>query len=303
MPESVEVEISRNLSTALAKRKGRITGETNAFRLVDGAADGFPGLCIDDFAGHWIAQTKGAPLPAGLPKCGRFESLWWKRLAKDEKQAPELVAGNAPDSPLLVRENGLAFEIDTAAGYSCGLFLDQRDNRIRVHENSRPGRRVLNTFAYTCGFSVAAAAAGAETTSADLSGNYLDWGRRNFEHNQLDPTAHHFAKGDVFERLRFFAKKGILFHGIVLDPPTFSRSKESGAFRVEKDYGQLLQSAVSCLEQEGWILCCANTHRLVSDAFEAEVKAITRGRFEIKSLPMPADFRGSHYLKSVWLQR
>ena len=294
-------EISRNLSTAFGKRKDRIPPGTDALRLVDGPGDHFHDLVIDDFAGHWIAQTKGDSLPDEIADAGHFRSLWWKRLAKEGKEAPELVAGSAPTPPLLVRENGLAFEIDPAAGYSCGLFLDQRDNRARVKELTAPGHRVLNTFAYTCGFSVAAASAGAETTSIDLSGNYLDWGRRNFAHNDLDTSDHHFGKGDVFGRLRFFAKRSITFHGIVLDPPTFSRSKESGAFRVEKDYGELTKLAASCLEPGGWILCSANTHRLNERYFFDELQSATRGRFEMVSAPMPFDFPRSNHLKSIWL--
>src|SRR5206468_1590377 len=79
--------------------------------------------------------------------------------------------------------------------------------------------QVLNTFAYTCGFSVCAAKAGARTTSLDLSKKYLEWGKRNFAHNQIDPARHEFLHGDVFGWLRRLARKQRLFDAIVLDPP------------------------------------------------------------------------------------
>ncbi|MEM0897664.1 MAG: class I SAM-dependent methyltransferase [Verrucomicrobiota bacterium] len=297
-------EFSRNLSTALAKRKDLFAkgSDTNAYRLINGPGDGFRDLVVDDFNGHWIAQTKSDPLPKELWETGEFHALWWKRLAKEEKEAPELVAGSAPHSPLLIRENSVTFAIDPTAGYSCGLFLDQRENRKCLLDLVDPGQKILNTFAYTCGFSVAAATKGANTTSVDLSGNYLEWGKRNFKHNGLETDDHHFSKADVFERLAFFAKKQILFHGIVLDPPTFSRSKSRGTFRVESDYGDLVELATRCLDRSGWILCCANTHRLSSADFTSILQSRVGSRFAMESVLMPPDFAGSDYLKSVWLR-
>src|SRR5207245_1705193 len=149
---------------------------------------------------------------------------------------------------------GLQFGLSFAEGYSVGLFLDQRDNRRRLlvnhiaahfplFQNSASGAEVLNTFAYTCGFSVCAAKAGARTTSIDLSKKYLEWGKRNFSANQIDPAQHEFLYGDVFDWLRRFVKKQRRFDVIVLDPPSFSRSKEKGPFQSEKDYAILVLAA------------------------------------------------------------
>ena len=118
-----------------------------------------------------------------------------------------------------------ALKLSFAEGYSVGLFLDQRDNRRRLltghvaagfpllhSANRQPATRgILNTFAYTCGFSVCAAKAGARTTSLDLSKKSLEWGKRNFALNQLDPAGHDFIYGDVFDWLRRLAKKQRLF--------------------------------------------------------------------------------------------
>jgi 23S rRNA (cytosine1962-C5)-methyltransferase len=132
-------------------------------------------------------------------------------------------------------------------GYSVGLFLINATiaggfltNHIAADFpffKSEIGNRkseILNCFAYTCGFSLCAAKAGARTTSLDLSKKYLEWGKRNFALNGLDPAAHDFIYGDTFDWLRRLAKKGRAFDAVVLDPPTFSQSKEHGAFRAKK---------------------------------------------------------------------
>ena len=122
-----------------------------------------------------------------------------------------------------------------------------------------PHAEVLNVFAYTCGFSVCAAKAGARVTSLDLSKKYLEWGRRNFALNGLDAATHDFIYGDAFDWLRRLAKKGRCFDAVVLDPPTFSQSKEQGVFRVEKNLGELVAAALRVLKAGGVLLAAANT--------------------------------------------
>ena len=203
----------------------------------------------------------------------------------------------------------MVFEIDLTAGYSQGIFLDQRLNRKRVGELVREagGGTVLNTFAYTCGFSVVAAVAGATTTSIDLSANYLEWGKRNLSANNCDPGDHYFVKGDVQEWLRQFAKKGRKFDGVVLDPPTFSRIKGGkGVFRVEKDYAQLVELAAGVCAEGGWILCSTNHRGTELWRFESMIKAGLReaGREPagIELVEMPPEFSGEQYLKTAWVR-
>jgi 23S rRNA (cytosine1962-C5)-methyltransferase len=171
-------------------------------------------------------------------------------------------------------------------------------------------REVLNTFAYTCGFSVCAARAGARTTSLDLSKKYLDWGRRNFDLNGLDPAAHDFIYGDTFDWLRRLAKKQRTFDVIVLDPPTFSQSKEHGVFRAGKDYGKLVTAALPLLKPAGVLLASTNAAELAPEDFLAMVTgAISKGGRRVTRrhyVPQPPDFPISRaepdYLKTVWLK-
>lgn len=289
--------------SAVASRAALLTPETNAVRLIDGAGDGLPGVILETFAGRLLVSSTGNPLPQEFRAWlrDRAEPVYEKRLDQHHKESPAHLCGGLADEPFLVLENGMLAEISFQAGYSQGIFLDQRDNRAEVRRRMAPGLRLLNTFAYTGAFSVAAALAGAETTTLDLSQPYLDWAKRNFSHNGLDPAAHHFCKGDTFHWLRRFAKQGRRFDGIVLDPPTFSRDEKGRVFRVEKNFGELAALADEVLAPGGWILCSTNFHQLPLPAFQQQLRTAIRRAVRLEASPMPADFTDIPYLKSVWL--
>jgi 23S rRNA (cytosine1962-C5)-methyltransferase len=231
--------------------------------------------------------------------------------------APQWLAGEKAPDEILARENGLRFALRLGEGYSAGLFLDQRENRRRLLTGyiapdfalMRPSR-VLNAFAYTCGFSVCAAAGSARVTSLDLSQKHLEWGKRNFALNGLEPAAHDFIFGDAFAWFRRLAKKGRLFEVIILDPPTFSRSKEHGVFQAERDYGTLVAAALPLLAREGILLASANAATLKPERFlEMAALAITRGGRRVTRqhyAPPPPDFPAHRQepacLKTVWLR-
>src|SRR5436309_13553796 len=140
-----------------------------------------------------------------------------------ERQAPKLILGDSNiGSRSVVMERGLRFEIDFSGGYSVGLFIDQRENRSFVRKSAP--KQMLNCFAYTCSFSLAAAIAGANTVSVDLSQKSLERGRRNFVLNNLPATGHHFIADDDFEVLPRLSRIGYKLDLIVSDPPTFSPS-------------------------------------------------------------------------------
>lgn len=291
-------------SAAVAQRARLLSPETDMVRLIDGPGDRIPGVFLETFAGHWLVSTTGNSIP---PEIGRWlrdqqRSVYWKRLDQHQKESPAHFCGPEVPPTFIGRENGLNFEISFESGYSQGIFLDQRDNRAEVRSRMAPGLKLLNTFAYTGAFSIAAAAAGAETTTLDLSQPYLDWGRRNFSHNGMDPAGHHFCKGDTFHWLRRFAKQGRVFDGIVLDPPTFSRDEKGKVFRVENDFGELAALAMQVLAPDGWLLCSTNCRKLSSIAFERQLLTAAPRRMKATHAPMPEDFNGDPYLKSVWLR-
>jgi len=207
----------------------------------------------------------------------------------DDRAAPALlpallmgsVAGAGdPAAPLetVVEENHIRFGLDFAAGYSAGLFIDQRANRALVRRGGI--RRLLNTFAYTCSFSVVAALSGAETVSIDLSRKSLDRGAGNFVLNGLDPSkekGHRFLADDVLEALPRLGRKGEVFDAIILDPPTFSRGHKGRRFQVEKDFESLLLAALELAAPRARILLSTNCTHLDHRALE------NIGRFCLKA--------------------
>ena len=303
--------IGHKLQTAIDKRSGILGGDTNALRLIDGEGDGLPGVYLDTFAERWLLATRESRIEpeilSWLEQQGkRGRTVYWKQLDQHEKTSPVHIAGPAQDEPFTATESGVHYRINFQAGYSQGIFLDQRLNRQRVRAESGKGKgednTILNTFAYTGAFSACAALAGATTTTLDLSQVYLDWARENFRANDLDPDAHYFCKGDTFHWLKRFARQGRLFNGIILDPPTFSRDDKGKVFRVEKDYAHLVMLAHACLAPGGWILCCTNCRKLDPRDF---IRMVRQGAPKTKTteLNMPEEYTGEQYLKSVWLEK
>jgi 23S rRNA (cytosine1962-C5)-methyltransferase len=293
---------TERIVSAIAKRSGLRRSGTTAYRIVDGIGDNLPDWVIDDFNGNWLIGLQPGHEVPNLAATLGYHSLYAKVLTTENRKPPFFFAGDPVTMKFLVQECGLNFWIDFQAGYSQGIFLDQRLNRQRLREISS-GRSLLNTFAYTCAFGVAAAAGGGSTVNVDLSRGYLNWGRENYSANGIDDQRHEFIYGDVFDWLKRFAKKGRHFDLIILDPPTFSRDRKGQVFRAETDYGELLHLALSVSSKGGQLLCCTNFHRLTRVGFEKILRASLPKSAAMIDLGMPEDFPGSDYLKSFWIER
>jgi 23S rRNA (cytosine1962-C5)-methyltransferase len=294
------MSIKDKIEAAVSRRDDLRTSETDVLRLVNGAGDGLDGIVIDDFAGRWLFSIKERGyVPQRPPELG-YRSLYTKTLSKSEKGPPSYLGGEELTKRFTVREYGLSYWIDFQSGYSQGLFVDQRLNRHRLRELSC-GKTILNTFAYTCSFGVTAAAVGAKVVNLDLSRNYLEWGQENYRLNGLEPEDTDFIYGDVFDWVARFAKRGRSFDIVVLDPPTFSRSRTSGVFRAEEDYGALLERALAVVDRNGVLLCCLNTHQVSAAHFRDILRNSLPSPVDLQPMPMPEDFPGSDYLKSFWV--
>lgn len=294
--------MERNYHHCVERNRELIPPDTDIFRVMDGAGDGIPGVFVDQMADRILVSTRGCSIPADLESelRGTGMPVFHKKLEQNQKEAPFQIAGPALPLQFTAMEQGVRFKIDMAAGYSQGIFLDQRDHRRRVRERSAPGMRVLNTFAYTGAFSVYAALGGAQTTTLDLAQPCLDWARENFVLNGIDPSGQYFCKGDARRWLERFARQGRTFHGIILDPPTFSRDDRGKVFRVESHYGELVALARECLEPGGWMLCTSNCRKLSHEEFRRMVARAVPG-FRLTHDPMPPDFSGEDYLKRLWV--
>ncbi len=300
--------------------------QTDAFRVIHGAGDGQPGWFVEQLGDYLLSQSERLLTTTQQDRLGSSRTVYHKTLSRQigrspvADASPQLVSGEPAPERFPILENGVKFEMSFNEGYSVGLFLDQRDNRRRFlirhiagdfqSEIRNPKSEILNCFAYTCGFSVCAALAGAHTTSLDLSKKYLEWGKRNFTLNGLDPAAHDFIFGDTFDWLRRLAKKSRAFDAIVLDPPTFSRSKESGVFQAEKDYSKLVDAALPVLKPDGILFASTNAAALAPEKFlemiSSAVKKAGRKIVKLHYVPQPPDFPVSRedpaYLKTVWLK-
>jgi len=221
----------------------------------------------------------------------------------DEREPPRLIFGDPGENlQTVATERHLKFGIDFGAGYSVGLFIDQRENR-RYIRHIGP-KRLLNCFAYTCSFSVSAACAGASTLNVDLSKKSLARGRENFVFNNLPTIDHRFVADDVMAVLPRLARKGQRFDTIILDPPTFSRSPGGKTFQVENDFEKLLVEALELAERDGHILLSTNCSTLREHALEVMarygLKAARRAATFHRQPPLP-DFPPGAGASSIWL--
>jgi 23S rRNA (cytosine1962-C5)-methyltransferase len=234
-----------------------------------------------------------------------FGRVFARNLPKQnaEREAPHLMFGDGNENlQTTAKEWQLRYGIDFTAGYSVGLFVDQRANR-RYLRKIAP-KKLLNCFAYTCSFAVAASSSGATTVNIDLSKKSLARGRENFGLNGLPTEEHRFIADDVLSVLPRLARKGEKFDAIILDPPTFSRSHRGSVFQVERDFEKLLLAALEVSERNAHILLSTNCSTLQEHALEV------LGRFCLKMTrragifhrePPPPDFPPGTPASTVWL--
>ena len=194
-----------------------------------------------------------------------------------------------------------------------GIFLDQRDVRRTIRDKYSYGKTMLNTFSYTGAFSIAACLGGAvKTTSVDLAKRSLSKTKEQFKINNIDMSTQDIIVQDVFEYFKYAVKKNILFDLVVLDPPSFARSKKI-TFSVSKDYVNLLKEAIHLTNKGGVIVASTNYAGLNMMKFRDFVKKAFKElsiKFEIiESFSLPKDFRVSDefreadYLKVLFIKK
>lgn len=320
-PEPLEHAIAR----AAERRWGLAHDpDVTAFRLVNAEGDGVPGLAVDVY-GDWLVvhvYDETVDLDRALTA---LEALGVRGIyvkyrprqanvivdARNEALAPSLpVRGEPAPDPLVIVENGLPFRVRLGEGLSTGIFLDQRDNRRRVRAMAE-GARVLNLFAYSCAFTVAAAAGGArETLSVDASARLLGWGRENLEGAGLASNAHRFEVGDVFDVLERLAARRERFDLVCLDPPTYSTTRSS-RWSSGSDWRRLAAMALRVLAPGGRLLACTNDRRMPRMKLRRHLHEAARDAgiavAQMKDLACPSDFPppfgAEPHLKSVLITR
>jgi 23S rRNA (cytosine1962-C5)-methyltransferase len=269
--------LSARIRQALESRRWLDLGETTAWRLVNAEGDGLPGLTIDRYADFLQVQyytqawephlssiadaLQSVCAPQGI--YAKYRPQETRKIAARKGQAPRgrLLAGKTAPQDLTVLEHGLRYRIDLERDLHTGLFLDQRDNR-RDFQRLAAGQSVLNLFAYTGAFSVAAAAGGAtRVTSVDVAGRYLDWAQENFRLNGIDPEGHEFIAGDCFVELDRLIEGGQSFDIVLMDPPSFSTTRKS-RFTTSGGTADLVEKVLRLLPHGGLLITSSNHQRV-----------------------------------------
>jgi 23S rRNA (cytosine1962-C5)-methyltransferase len=311
---------------AAAQIRAALPAETNGYRLIHGENDGLPGAVIDRYAQSIVIKIY---TPAWIPYLPELIPILQGtanperiilRLSREVIQQTEflhqlkdgsVIWGTAPQGPVLFQENGITFEADLLCGQKTGFFLDQRENRARVEKISQ-GKRVLNVFAYTGGFSLYAARGGArEVTSLDLSHLALEAAQRNFAHNQAHPAIaacrHYLSVGEAFSLMENFADAQQQFDIVVIDPPSFAKS-QAEIDKALRAYQHLTRLGLAILSPGGVLVQASCSSRVNKDLFFEAVLRTARqaGRplTEIErsghALDHPVGFREGEYLKCLF---
>lgn len=255
--------------------------DTDAYRLIHGVADGFDGLTADRLGAVVLVERHVPSAPAEVLVAALAAELdddtpiflkeRWS--AERQQRGGGQVQGPAVDPIVEIHELGLRYRLDLQNDQHVGLFLDARPARARVRELAA-GRHVLNLFAYTCAFGVAAAAGGARTTTnVDTMRSALATGRANYALNGLEANTRTFLRNEVFDHLSHAARGTGRYDLIVVDPPPRSQRKNRRFFRVERDYDRLLAGCARLLDERGLVMAGVNVREVDDDRFAAIVEA------------------------------
>jgi 23S rRNA (cytosine1962-C5)-methyltransferase len=276
------------VAAAVGRRAGfLVDGRTNAFRLVHGESDGLPGVVADYYDGWVVAQFasagaefwKGAvadalmqmvPFCKGVYNRSDVDSRVREGLREGDASAADetgVLAGGEPPELIEIFEDGVKYLVDVRKGHKTGFYLDQRDARAAVARYAN-GADMLNCFAYTGGFGLAARAAGAQSVvQLDLSRPALDLAKKNADLDHLCGTRIDYEVADVFKQLRLYRDQGRSFDMIVLDPPKFADTKGQ-LMRAMRGYKDINLLAMKLLKPNGVLATFSCSGAMSPEMFE-----------------------------------
>ena len=324
--EPVDVAfVASRLECAVARRRTiDPDGRTNAYREVHAESDGLPGVIVDRYAGFRVVQL----LSAGAE--------FWRQAVVDALSAPGsgdgvyersdvsvrgleglalrtgVLAGKEPPSQVEIEEHGVAYLVDVRGGQKTGFYLDQRENRARLRRNLG-GQAVLNVFAYTGGFTVAALMGGAASVlSLDSSAEALELARANVRLNALPEASCEWVEGDAFAELRKLRDRAASYDVIVLDPPRFAATAAQ-AERAARGYKDINLLAFKLLRPGGRLYTFSCSGGVSAELFEKIVAgaagdagveaAIVEWLGQPFDHPVLLSFPEGRYLKGLVCQR
>ncbi|TVL31414.1 class I SAM-dependent methyltransferase [Shewanella xiamenensis] len=283
----------------------------DATRLFHGRGGHYPGcehLCLDWFAPVLLLTSFSALEAAELALCQQAITARWQVIQPNQplnlvyqyrsggETFSQLLAGDVPE-PHFVTENGARFQVHLLRGQNHGLFLDMANGREWVRANARH-KKVLNLFAYTCGFSVAALQGGAdEVVNMDMSKGALAIGKQNHLLNGFTAGAR-FLGHDIFKSWGKLRKLGP-YDIVVADPP----SNQKGSFVATKDYVRLLRHLPELLADNAEVLLCLNAPELDTQFLRQQVEEAAPELEYLERLPNPASFADISEEKSLKVLR
>ncbi len=316
---------AEKLRAAQAKRQALIETETTGYRLVYGESDGFPAMVLDRYGetlalklytAAWLPHLRD--LLAALQEALVFDSLVLRlsrSLQSDQLNIAKLyglregqqLIGETTDGLVDFVENGLLFRADVKRGHKTGFFFDQRDNRQRVRDLAL-GRRVLDVFSYSGGFTVCALAGGARSVTAlDVSQPALDVLKFNARNNGFDLDKVDTLAVDAFAGLRQLIAAKRKFNMVIVDPPAFANSRASMRNAVLA-YRRLVEMALRLLADDGILVMASCSSRIKAEMFyqlvtrSAAVAGYQLEEIERTShaLDHPVGFPEAEYLKALF---
>lgn len=207
------------------------------------------------------------------------------------KETEKLFAGTNTPTEWIAQENSppykAQYKLKQNSGFSPGLFLDQRENRSWVFQNTE-NKKVLNLFSYTSGFSVAAALGKAtQVTTVDASPSFLEWSKENFKLNGLTVDQHEFFAQDTLLFLGGSLKRNRKWDLIICDPPSFGRTKTT-VWKIEKDLPELASAMWKCLNVNGTMVFTCNYEKWnLDEVIKSFTLKLKKDAYKIEALPAP----------------
>ncbi|WP_394582584.1 class I SAM-dependent rRNA methyltransferase [Cytobacillus firmus] len=319
-----EAFFAKKFQEALRRREALFRDpDTTAFRVFNGEGDGIGGITIDYYDGFYVISwysegiyTFRDTVIQAFMNSADVKGLYEKKrfaVKGTYIEDDDFAAGERASFPLMVKENGISFPIYLNDGAMVGVFLDQRHVRKTIRDKYAKGKKVLNTFSYTGAFSAAAALGGAvKTTSVDLANRSKSKTIEMFSVNGIDFEAQDIIVEDVFNYFKYAVRKQLTFDMVILDPPSFARSKKH-TFSARKDYPELLAQAIQITEKNGIIVASSNCSTFSMKKFKDFIKKAftqTGDRYKIlEEFTLPEDFRTikefkeGDYLKVAFIQK
>ncbi len=313
----------KKLITALNKRKDFFyKDDTTSFRVFNSMGDGIGGLTIDYYEDYYLFNWYSQGIYSFKDEIyNKFKNLVYYKGIYQKKRFDDkgkyiddddFVMGERGQFPLIVKENDVKIAVDLNDGPMVGFFLDQREIRKALMHKYAEGKTILNTFSYTGIFSVFSALGNSErTVSVDLANRSLEKTLQQFKLNEIDLEKNKIIVEDIFEYFDYAEKKELKYDLIVLDPPSFAKSKNY-IFKADKNYKDIIRRSIKILENHGLILASTNLEKMNMDKFISQIKdgVEEEGKsFEIiEKFRLPEDFKvddrypEGNYLKVVMIK-